>query len=217
MLTAVLCATAAALASTAAPRLSADVVPLASEWAVVDRVPMELHRYHSRLAPGAVLALWADSSAAPAPAPRDLPGGWRVASRLRGALQEILQARPDGAGGSEVILSRVDLLAPPARALPLPFALPAGGALLRTVELADPAGRGHQFIIALPGAPARALAQLCPRLLDRGWHPVGAHGCDGAGGATSQWFLRGAEMLGIDLRPSGAHTRAVIGHVVRQP
>jgi hypothetical protein len=199
------------------PRLSPDVMPIASEVSIIDRVPMEFHRYRSRLSPDAVLALWRGASDSHGPAPRDVAGGWRVASRLQGARQETLQARADRAGGSEVIVARVDLRARPAPLLHPPFALPASSVIRRTIELGDSAGRAFQFVVSLPGAPRRAMVQLCARLLERGWQPVAASGCASPDPLTTQWFLRGTETLGIELQPSGAHTRAVIGHVVPTP
>ncbi|MGE0581799.1 MAG: hypothetical protein AB7P31_06690 [Steroidobacteraceae bacterium] len=197
----------------AASGLATALVPVASDQVVVDRVPMTLHRYRSRLAPERVLALWAQGAAG-GPPPRDLAGGWRVASRLDGSLQETLQVRADrAAGGSEVLLSRVELRAPLAALARPPLTLPAGSTVLRTLTFDDATGRASQFIVSLPGGPQRAMAQLCPRLLERGWQPAGKASCAARAIATTEWFLRGAETLGLALHARGAGTRAVIGYL----
>ncbi len=207
---------AAATGAQAPPELARALVPLASDAVVVDRVPMALHRYRSVLAPARLFALWS-GGASDRPPVRDIAGGWRVASRIEGSWQETLQVRSDGAGGSEVLRSRVDLRAPLARPESLPFALPAGGAVLRTLAFHDRAGRGSQFIVAIQGSPPRAMSLLCARLLEGGWQPVATDGCAMPVTAATAWFLRGAETLGLSLRASGRGSRAVIGFVSPQP
>lgn len=194
-----------------APRLSREVVPVASDAMVVDRVPMQVHRYRSRLPPEGVLALWPHARSVARPR-GESAGGWHIVSRLRGSLQETLQARPDGSGGSEILLACLDLQAPLAAPVRPPFPLPAGSAILRTVSFDDPAGRARQFVVSLPGEPGHAMHRLCPRLLEGGWRPVGTEGCERP--AAARWYLRDNETLGIDLRGDGAATRAIIGYVV---
>lgn len=197
----------------AAPRLGADITLAGSDVMTVDRVPMQLHRYRTRLPPAAVLALWPDGRA-PAGPSSGAEGGWRMVSRLRGATHETLQARPGAAGGSDVLLSHVDLDARLAPAVALPVSLPSGSTLVRTVAFDDAAGRASQFVVVIPDRPQRTLALLCRLLAGAGWRAVGAAGCTTAVEATSLWFVRGAETLGLDLRAQGTGTRAVIGHVV---
>lgn len=206
---------AALLAGLQLGALPREMIPVGNDSVVVDRVPLVVQRYRSQLPPAKALALWQrDRTDGPAPG---ATGGWQIVSRRQGTVQETLQARPDGWGGSELMLSRVDLSAPLAAAAALPFALPAGGTLLRTIGFRDAGGQGTQFIVSLPGRPPHALPQLCARLLARGWRLVGASDCGAPQPATSRWFMRGEETLGVDLRQSGAGSRAVIGHVAPRP
>lgn len=207
---------AAAQPAGPAPRLSRDVVPVSSDSVTVDGVPMQIHRYRSQLAPEDVLALWG-RPAADGPPPRSLTGGWQLASRLHGTRQETLQARAGAAGGSEVLLARVDLRAPLAAPAQLPFRLPAGSRILRTVVLADKEGRAHQFIVAMPETAPRAMTQLCARLVAGGWRPAGSLACDSANAPGVRWFLRGSETLAVALRAASTGSRAVIGHQVPRP
>ncbi|MBV6415644.1 MAG: hypothetical protein CMLOHMNK_00157 [Steroidobacteraceae bacterium] len=195
--------------------LPAGVFALGHDRAVVDGMTIELRRYRASMPPAEVLARWPlEGTAGPE---RRSAGDWLVVSRLQGRLQETLQARPDGAGGSEVLLSRVDLRAPLAALVPPPFTLPAGSSVLRTIGFEEAAGRATQFVISLPGRPGHALPILCARLLERGWRPSGSRGCDGSLPTGPRWFLRGGETLAVDLRVDGARSRAVIGHVVPRP
>lgn len=196
--------------------LPPDFMPVASDSAVVDRVPLELHRLHSPRQPEEALALWTRDRAV-APPPVATGDGWQVVSRRLGTLHETLQARPDGRGGSDIVLSRVDLGAPLAAAAELPFDLPAGGEILRTIGFDDAGGHATQFIVSLAGRPAHALRLLCARLLARGWRLAGPSHCETPQATSSRWFMRGEETLGVDLRLVGAGSRAVIGHVVPRP
>lgn len=194
--------------------LPAGVVSLGIDRAVVDRRPIEIHRYHAAMLPADVLARWPFEGAAGPEQRRS--GEWLVVTRLLGRMQETLQVRPDGEGGSEVILSTVDLRAPPAASAPLPFPLPAGSSVLRAIAFDDAAGRAAQFVVLLPGRPEHALQLVCARLLERGWRSAGTRDCAASPGGA-RWFLRGGETLAVDLRPAGARSRAVIGHVVPRP
>lgn len=178
---------------------------------IVDRVPLQIERYRSGLAPRQALAAWADPAAA---APTRSAGGWQVASRGAGAIRETLQARADGRGGSELILARVDLRTPLAAPAQLPLQLPAGASVLRAIQYDEPAARASQFLLSIPGGRRRALAQLCARALDSGWRVPGTADC---ARGEARWFMRGDETLGIEARAGGRHARVVIGHVAPRP
>jgi len=199
-----------------APWLSREAVLVASDAMTVDRAPMQVHRYRSRLCPEDVLALWSRAHPFESPQSR-IAGDWRVVSRLQHTTQETLQVRSVESGGSEILLARVNLRAPLAAPVRPPLPLPAGAIVLRVVSFDDAAGRASQFIVSLPGAPARMLAQLCQNLLDRGWHPAGRTDCLERRPGEAQWFLRGTETLGLDLRADGAATRAMVGHAGPRP
>ncbi|MGD9599067.1 MAG: hypothetical protein AB7G76_05650 [Steroidobacteraceae bacterium] len=191
------------------------LIALGVDRAIVDRVPIELRRYHSATPPADLLAHWPFDEAPPQARPAS--GGWLVASRVRGHWHEAVQARPDGTGGSEVLWSRVDLRAPLAPSEALPFAMPAGAVVLRAVGVIGTAGRGTQFIVSLPGRPGHALPLLCARLAERGWRLVGAADCRIASSPAARWFVRGDETVAVDMRAAGAGSRAVIGLLVPRP
>lgn len=195
--------------------LPVDMITIGVDRAIVDRVPMELRRYRSTRPPGDLLARWPfDGSPAHS---RPASGGWQTVSRVQGHWHEAVQARADGAGGSEVLYSRVDLRAPLAPIEALPLAMPAGGVVLRTVVFSDAAGRCAQFIVSLPGRTAHMWPLLCTRLAARGWRLVGAADCRAAAPAAARWFVRGDETVAVNLRESGRGSRAVIGYLVPRP
>lgn len=197
------------------PWLAAFALPgatlLDSDAVIVDRVPLQIERYHSGLAPQQALAAWAEPAGA---APGRSAGGWQIASRGAGAIRETLQARADGRGGSELILARLDLRAPLAAPAQLPLQLPAGAAVLRAIQFGDPAAGASQFLVSIPGSRRRALVQLCARALASGWRVLGSADC---ARGEARWFMRGGETLGIEARTGGRHARVVIGHVAPRP
>lgn len=199
-----------------APWLPREAVLVSRDALTVDRAPLHVQHYRSRLSPEGVLAHWHQAHPV-GPPERAIPGGWRIASHLQDATQETLQVRASARGGSEIVIARVNLEAALAPPLQPPLPLPAGAIVLRVIAFAETAGRASQFIVSLPGTPARALAQLCQRLRERGWQPAGQRGCEAQRADKAMWFLRGAETLGVDLRTDGARTRAVIGHVGPRP
>jgi hypothetical protein len=182
---------------------------------IVDRVPLQIERYHSSLAPEKALAAWAAS--APGAVSNPSAGVWRIASRTSGAIRETLQARADGRGGSELILARLDLRSPLAAPAQLPLSLPAGGSVLRAIHFRETGAKASQYLVSIPGGRARALAQLCVRALDSGWRVLGASDCAGSRGPLARWFMRGEETLGIEVRGGGRNTRVVMGHVAPRP
>ena len=189
----------------AAALVPAAFVPVDRDHVIVDRVPIEIERYRSSLPPAQALAAWGPAAIRPPAA-----GAGSIGSRQRGPYQETLQVRAAHGGGSELLLSRIDLrrsLAAPSR---LPFALPAGAIVLRTVRFE--ATTAATFVVSLPGRPAGAFTLLCVRLRAEGWSRPGEGGCD-RGGTTSHWFLRGGATLAIDLRASARGSRAVIGYM----
>lgn len=198
----------AALALSGATLIDRDAV-------IVDRVPLQIERYRSALAPGQVLAAWSDSSTASDPNQR--AGEWRVATRNSGAIHETLQARADGRGGSELILARLDLRSPLAAPVKLPLSLPAGGEVLRAIQFNEARARASQYLVSIPGGSARALAQLCARAADSGWRVLGAVDCARGRGSQARWFMRDDETLGIEVRAAGRRTRVVMGHVAPWP
>lgn len=198
----------AALALSGATLIDRDAV-------IVDRVPLQIERYRSGLAPEQVLAAWSDSSAAPVP--NRSVGEWRIASRRSGAIHETLQARADARGGSELILARLDLRSPLAAPVQPPLPLPAGGEVLRVIQFNETRARASQYLVSIPGGSARALAQLCARAVGSGWRVLGAADCASQRGARARWFMRGSETLGIEARQGGRRSRVVIGHVAPRP
>lgn len=189
-----------------------EAVLVSGDAVTVDRAPMQVRHYRSRLPPESVLAHWFQSHPV-GPPEREMAGGWRIASHIQDATQETLQVRPSESGGSEILVARVNLEAPLAPPMRPPLPLPAGAVVLRAISFADATGRASQFIVSLPGTPVRALEQLCRRLFERGWQSVEQRGCEARRANRAHWFLRGTETLGVDLRTDGAKTRAVIGHV----
>jgi len=201
------------------PWLAALALPGATfidrDAVIVDRVPLQIERYHSGLAPEQALAAWAGPASAGVPNPP--VGEWRIASRTSGAIRETLQARADGRGGSELILARLDLRSPLAAPAQLPLSLPAGASVLRTIHFQDTGAQASQYLVSIPGGRARALAQLCARALDSGWRMLGVSDCAGGRGPLARWFMRGEETLGIEVRGRGRHARVVLGHVAPRP
>lgn len=198
----------AALALPGATLIDRDAV-------IVDRVPLQIERYHTGLAPQRALAAWAGSSATAMP--NQSVGEWRIASRSSGAIRETLQARADGRGGSELILARLDLRSPLAAPVYLPLPLPAGAAVLRAIHFNEAGTTASQYLVSIPAGRARALAQLCARAVDSGWRVLGPADCARGEGPLARWFLRGDETLGVEVRAGGRTTHAVIGHVAPRP
>lgn len=190
---------AAALAPSAFTLINRD-------HAIVDRVPIEIERYRSSLPPAQALAAWDPSAITSS-------GAGPVGSRQRGPHRETLQARVVRGGGSELLLSRIDLRRPRAAPPRLPFTLPAGSVVLRAVQFESAAAT---FVVSLPGHPAGAFALLCARLRAEGWSLPREGGCD-SGGPGAHWFLRGGATLAIDLRAAARGSRAVIARTGERP
>lgn len=170
---------------------------------IVGRVPVQIERYRSTLAPAQAVAAWGPDTSDP-----QIAGAWSIANRQRGPEWETLQAREARGGGSELILSRIDFRKPLAASARVPFALPAGATVMRTLRF-EGAQRASVFVVSLPRRPAGVVGSLCARVQAGGWRAPHGGGCE-HGAGLARWFVRGGATLAIDLRPHGRGARAVI-------
>lgn len=152
--------------------------------------------------------------------------GWRVLSRPGSAGLVTVQLRAAPAGGSEgyLALRRAAPAGSPVRDAAVPFGLPAGARVLRTVAAADVGRTGTQTVIAVQGTARGALKSFARSARATGWAPIPlpilVHASvwpRSLDAPRTLWLQRGAEELGLFATDAGSNALVVVHHVGAAP